>query len=255
MSLRAEQIEEFETQGFVVVKGFFDEPEMITVSSWLDELRDKAPGEGEEARFFEKSSLTGENILVRAENVLGDHNRRATDLLVSAKARQCLTQLLGEEPVLFKEKINYKLPGCRPDMLHQDQAAGWNRYCDFFITMGIVVDANRKENAALSFMTSGNYKKSLMKGEWMPLTKDDPPYQPEDEYALLEADPGDVIFFDCYVPHGSPANTSNRSRRNIFLTFNRQSDGDMRHRYYADKAQTYPPNEADNAREEASFRV
>jgi len=37
-----------------------------------------------------------------------------------------LTNLFGEPPVLFKEKINYKLPGCRPDKLHQDQAAGWN---------------------------------------------------------------------------------------------------------------------------------
>jgi ectoine hydroxylase-related dioxygenase (phytanoyl-CoA dioxygenase family) len=87
------------------------------------------------------------------------------------------------------------------------------------------------------------------------LTEDDPPYEPRDEYALLEADPGDVIFFDCYVPHGSPANTGTQSRRNIFLTFNKASDGDMRQRYYTDKALTYPPNEADSAREEASFRV
>ncbi len=25
-----------------------------------------------------------------------------------------LTQLLGEPPVQFKDKVNYKLPGCRP---------------------------------------------------------------------------------------------------------------------------------------------
>jgi len=30
----------------------------------------------------------------------------------------------------------------------------------------------------------------------------------QEEYTLLEADPGDVIFFDSYVPHGSPANTA-----------------------------------------------
>ena len=121
--------------------------------------------------------------------------------------------------------------------------------------MGIVVDENRKENAALSFMKSGNYEKKLMSEEWQPLSNEDPPYQPEDEYMLLEADPGDVIFFDCYVPHGSPANTSNRSRRNIFLTFNRQSDGDMRDRYYAEKWASYPPNQVDDARTEASYLV
>jgi len=62
-------------------------------------------------------------------------------------------------------------------------------------------------------------------------------------------------FFDSYVPHGSPANTSNRSRRNIFLTFNKKSDGDNRARYYEDKWRTYPPNAAGAGRPRASFRV
>ena len=150
--------------------------------------------------------------------------------------------------MLFKEKVNDKLPGCRADKLHQDQAAGWNAYCDFFITMAIAVDENRLDNAALSFLNSGNYEKKLMSEEWRPLSEDDPPYRPEDEYVLLEADPGDVIFFDAYVPHGSPPNTGSRQRRNIFLTFNRESDGDMREKYYRDKWESYAPNRADEAR-------
>lgn len=255
MILTEEQKKTFNDKGFIVMKGFFDKDVMKEVSAWLDELHDKTPNEGEEAKYFEKSTINGENILIRVEHALGDHNPEITRLLIPTQAIDCLTDLFGEPPVLFKEKINYKLPGCRPDKLHQDQAAGWNTYGDFFITMGIVVDENRKENAALSFMKSGNYEKKLMSEEWQPLSNEDPPYKPEDEYMLLEADPGDVIFFDCYVPHGSPANTSNRSRRNIFLTFNRQSDGDMRDRYYAEKWASYPPNQVDDARAEASYLV
>ncbi len=255
MSLTREQVNEFEQKGFIVIKWFFGPDEMAKISLWLDDLRDKKSAEGEEAKYYETSPISGENILVRIENVIGDYNREASDLLISDKAREALTQLLGEAPVLFKEKVNYKLPGCRPDKLHQDQAAGWNAYCDFFITMGIAVDENRLDNAALSFLNSGNYEKKLMTEEWQPLTEDDPPYQPEDEYVLLEADPGDVIFFDAYVPHGSPANTGTRSRRNIFLTFNRESDGDMREKYYRDKWASYAPNQADEARTDESFRV
>jgi len=44
------------------------------------------------------------------------------------------------------------------------------------------------------------------------------------------------------VPHGSPANLSTRSRRNLFRTFNRHSDGDQRERYYREKWVSYPPN-------------
>jgi len=255
MYLTEQQVAEFEQKGFVVVKGVFDRATMDTVSTWLDELRDKNPGAGREAKYYEKSTITSENILVRIEYVLGDHNPEITTLLLSPATIECLTQLFGEPPVLFKEKINYKLPGCRPDKLHQDQAAGWNAYGDYYITMGIAVDENRKENAALSFLKSGNYQKRLMSEEWHPLSEADPPYQPEDEYVPLEADPGDVIFFDSYVPHGSPANTSDRSRRNIFLTFNRRSAGDMRARYYLDKWAAYPPNDAEHPLAPDSYRV
>ncbi len=255
MFLRNEEITEFGDKGFIVLKGFLNGEVMDKVSNLLDKLRDKQPVEGHEAKYYEKSPITGENILVRIENVLDDHDSGLGKLLLPAKAIECLTQLLGEPPVLFKEKINYKMPGCRADKLHQDQAAGWNAYGPFYITMGIVVDSNRKENAALSFMNSGNYKRKLMSAEWQPLSEDDPPYQPEDEYVLLEADPGDVIFFDSFVPHGSPANTGDRSRRNIFLTFNKKSEGDKRAQYYKDKWSNYAPNQTDSARSKESFRV
>lgn len=254
-SITESTLREFENIGFVVFKNFYDKASMNKISAYLDMLRNKQPGDGQEAMYFEKSPITGENILVRIEHFLGDHNPDLARLLLTPKAIRHLTQLLGEPPVLFKDKINYKLPGCRPDKLHQDQAAGWNAYCDFFISMAIVVDENRRENAALSFMKSGNYEKRLMTDEWKPLTDADPPYTPKNEYMLLEADPGDVIVFDAYVPHGSPANTSDRSRRNIFLTFNRLSDGDMRDRYYQDKWASYAPNVADEARSNETFRV
>ena len=260
MTLTQEQVQEFKDKGFIVIKGFFSAEEMEKVSAFLDRLRDADPdGDGpaddKEAKYYETSPVNGENILVRVENIFGGLNRQEEALLVNERAKGILADLFGDEPVLFKEKINYKIPGCRPDKLHQDQAAGWNTYCDFFITMGLMVDANRKSNAALSFMKSGNYPKDLMTPEWEPITHDDPPYQPEDEYMLLEGDPGDVIFFDSYVPHGSPSNTSDAARRNLFLTFNAAEHGDVRMTYYHDKWKSYAPNKAGDARADDSYRV
>ena len=254
-TLSQEQITDFQKRGFIVLKKYFNADVIDQLSRWLDELSQKAPDEGSEAKYYEKSPISDEDLLVRAEYLLGEHNKRMTDLLLNETTLFCLEELFGEPPVLFKEKANYKLPGCRPDKLHQDQAAGWNAYTDFFISMAIVVDENRKDNAAISFMCSGNYDKSLMSDEWTPLTMDDPPYQPEDEYMLLEAQPGDVVFFDSYVPHGSPANASDSQRRNIYLTFNKASDGDLRQRYYDDKWKSYPPNQVSTARTDSSFRV
>ncbi len=255
MVLGEKQVEEFHDKGFIVLKAFFDGEAMTAIAAMLDEIRDRPPEEGKEAKYYEKSTINNENILVRIEHILGDCNPELGNILISSKTVQCLEQLFGEAPVLFKDKINYKVPGCRADKLHQDQAAGWSSYSDFFISMCIVVDANRKENAAMSFMSSGNYQKKLMTGDWQPLADGDLSEDPGSEYTMLEADPGDVIFFDSYVPHGSPANTGRNGRRNIFLTFNRQSDGDMRDRYYRDKWRNYAPNHADNARPEESFLV
>lgn len=245
----------FESLGFIVMKGFYPQEVIRTVSDWLDALQKEPPGPASEARYFERSSLTGEPLLVRVEYILGDHNPKITRLLLAPDTMESLTKLLGEPPVLFKEKVNYKVPGSRPDKLHQDQAAGWNAYTDFFVTLCIVIDENRRDNAALSFLGNGNFPRSLMGPEWQPLTDQDPPFQPEQDYTLVEAQSGDVIFFNSYIPHGSPANHSNACRRNIYLTFNRQSAGDLRERYYQDKWRSYPPNRLSDARAESSYRV
>ena len=37
----------------------------------------------------------------------------------------------------------------------------------------------------------------------------------------LEAKAGDIVFFDSYIPHRSHPNTSDRSRRAMYITYNR----------------------------------
>ncbi len=61
-------------------------------------------------------------------------------MLLTPEIMGCMQELPGEPALLFKEKINYKVPACRSDLLHQDQAAGWNSYSDFFITVALAVD-------------------------------------------------------------------------------------------------------------------
>ncbi len=255
MVLTPDQISQFRQRGYIVLKGFVPPDAIRRIGVWLDNLAATPPGSGPEACYYEKSPVTGRNMLVRVEHFTGPGNPEITGLLLPPKAHEAMAELLGEPAVLFKEKANYKLPGCRADKLHQDQSAGWNAYCDFFITMAVAVDENRRDNAALTFLQSGRYEKKLMVPEWQPLTQDDPPFSPAEEYALIEADPGDVIFFDSYVPHGSPPNESARQRRNVYLTFNRRSAGDLRQRYYADKWASYPPNSLAEAREDKAYRV
>ena len=67
--------------------------------------------------------------------------------------------------------------------------------------------------------------------------------------------PGDVIFFDCYVPHSSEVNLSDDIRRLYFATYNRFSEGDHLERYFADKHANYPPDIERVAGKEYVYRV
>ena len=46
--------------------------------------------------------------------------------------------------------------------------------------------------------------------------------------------PGDIIFFDSYVPHRSGPNKTNAPRRVLYATYNKLSEGDARLQYYDD---------------------
>jgi ectoine hydroxylase-related dioxygenase (phytanoyl-CoA dioxygenase family) len=255
MSLNDSQLSEFNEKGFIAVRGLYSAADIQVISSWLDELKESDGSENEIATYFEASPITGETVLVRAEYLLGDHNPAMTELFLKEEIMEMLAQLLGDKALLFKEKANYKLPGCRSDLLHQDQAAGWGTYSDFFITMLIAIDENRIDNAAVSFRDADDHHLALRGPEWEVLSEEEPPFMPESDYQVVEAAPGDVVFFDCYVPHGSPANTTDSARRNIYLSFNRAADGDQRMAYYEDKWQNYPSNTRLDARDRSTFKV
>jgi ectoine hydroxylase-related dioxygenase (phytanoyl-CoA dioxygenase family) len=68
-------------------------------------------------------------------------------------------------------------------------------------------------------------------------------------------EPGDVAFFDCFAPHRSGPNLTDEPRRNLYLTYNRASDGDHRERYFADKRRNYPPDNEREPGKEYVFRV
>jgi ectoine hydroxylase-related dioxygenase (phytanoyl-CoA dioxygenase family) len=255
MALSDPQVSEFHEKGFVATRGLYSAAEVKAISDWLDELKESDGSENDIATYFEASPINGETVLVRAEYLLGDHNPAMTALFLKDEVLADLAKLLDDKPLLFKEKANYKLPGCRSDLLHQDQAAGWGTYSDFFVTMLIAIDENRIDNAAVSFRDAADHKLALLGPEWKVLSEEEPPFKPEQDYRVVEAAPGDAVFFDCYVPHGSPANTTDSARRNIYLTFNRAADGDQRMAYYEDKWQNYPSNTRADARDRSTFKV
>ena len=115
----------------------------------------------------------------------------------------------------------------------------------------VTIDEASADNGCLEVAKRPPQPK-LVGNEWEPLTVEQ---TAEMTFKLLPTMPGDVLYFDAYVPHRSAANMSDKIRRIYFATYNRLSEGDFLERYYADKRQSFPPDIERQAGKEYIYRV
>ena len=241
----------FERDGFVVVPGLFDEQEMARISAWTDELERQPEMPGRAMKYFEPSLLRpGERVLQRIENFCPFHAGFA-ELCDGDKLRGAVSRLIGEPAVLFKDKINFKLPGGDGFKPHQDQQAGWSTYTHLFITAMVSIDSTTAENGCLE-LAAGHHTRGLIGEEWKPLTDDD---MRKFGARAVPTQPGDAVFFDSYTPHASAPNLTAERRRVLYITYNRLSAGDHRVQYYADKRKSFPPDIERDPNLTYTFRV
>ena len=246
--LTPSQIENFQNDGFLLIKSAFSPENVKDFTSWTDEILAMPEQTGKHWVYHEKS-LRGDaaNLVSRIENINPFHNgfNETTKTL-----RQPVSQLLGEEAVLFKEKVNFKMPGGDGFKPHQDSQAGWNTYADFFISVLVSIDEATTQNGCLQ-MCGGHHKRGLFKS-WEPLSEDG---MADMEFVDVPTEPGDMVLFDCFAPHQSKPNMSEKIRRIYYATYNRLSAGDHQTQYYADKYKNYPPDIDRLESKEYVFRV
>src|SRR4029077_2759858 len=113
---------------------------------------------------------------------------------------------------------------------------------NYHVTILVCIDPMTPENGTLEMAT--NHKelwkekiniphtdKGSIVDEWLQKL----------EWKSISLRPGDVLVFGSYIPHRSGPNLTDTSRRVIYLTFNRESEGDKRDIYYKDKREKFPP--------------
>ncbi len=237
-----EQVSDFERDGFLVVKGMYDAAEMKKLSEAIDAMIAKGPAFGKEMFYFEDSLLEkGKRVLSRVEKFADTHGSLRA-FVEDRRMTSRVAELIRDKAMLFKEKVNFKLPGGGGFEPHQDIQPGWDEYAPFFLSVLVTVDPSTVENGCLE-LAAGHHKRGMLGEKWKPLTKEN---LKGVTFAHFPMEPGDVAFFDCFVPHQSQPNLTKQQRRNLYLTYNRAADGDKREKYFSDKRKSYPP---DNERE------
>jgi hypothetical protein len=236
--LSPQQVATYGRFGWLHARGFFARSEVEALARWTDELAALPEEPGRHMVYREPSLVAaGRQVIQRIENFCLFHAQ--FDAFVHAgRLREAIDELLGAPSCLFKEKINFKMPGGAGFEPHQDQQAGWSRYAKLFVTALITIDPATIANGCLEMADSVRFT-GLIGDEWRPLTAKEMKI-----FTLVPVptEPGDVLFFDSYAPHASKPNFTERQRRILYLTFNATADGDHHDRYFADKRTHFPPD-------------
>lgn len=221
----------------LVLKGACGGETLSAIRAWTDELSRWPETPGKWMAYYERHAGDDSRMLCRIENFIPYH-QGYRELLNAPALMSLLSSLMGEEAVLFKEKINFKLAGGAGFAPHQDAPAFASFGHRYHITMMVAIDDATVDNGCLEFAQPSEVGEILTPA-------DDGTIAPEVVNTLtwtpLEVSAGDVVFFDSYIPHRSPANTSDRSRRATYITYNRLAEGEVRARYFEEKRRAFPP--------------
>ncbi|HEY0206946.1 MAG TPA: phytanoyl-CoA dioxygenase family protein [Acetobacteraceae bacterium] len=234
--------------GYLIVRGFFGAAEVRDLLAWTDEVTAAPEVPGQHMVYYEDSLTEPRHRVVQRIEDFCPFHPGFDGVVRGARLLNWVAALLGEPAVLFKEKINFKMPGAPGFKAHQDQQAGWTRYAPIFVTALVTLDPATVENGCLE-MAPGRHKEGLIGEEWNPLSEEGLDLVP------VPTSPGDVIFFDSFAPHASKANFTDKPRRILYLTYNAARHGDHRAQYFADKRAAFPPDVERTAGTSYVFRI
>jgi len=240
LTLSEEQLASWDRDGFLIVRAeqIFAPEQVTDLVKWSDEIEQWAETPGKWMMYFSKSLKDQSKLLHRVENFF-DYHEGYNAMFNSGPFLGLVTQLFKEPAILYKEKINFKYPGGEGFEPHQDHAAGWWMYGHtLHISILVTIDEATKENGCLE-VVAGRHKEGLLGEKYKAVPED---VVKECTWIPVETKPGDIVFFDSYVPHRSAPNMSETKRRVLYATYNKQSEGDYRAQYYADKRKSYPPD-------------
>lgn len=239
--LNNQEITVYKRDGFLIKKKFFDENETMQLKKWVDDYQKRSSSDwsGKENAYYETSLLDQKSRILSRIEKFTDFHSGLKNMANSPILLQCLNEIVGEDCILFKEKINLKQPGGNGFRTHQDIVSRWDDFASYFINVFVTIDECTIENGCLE-IAKGFTKQELITEYDTPIDEN---LEKEMNFVPCLTSPGDVIFFDCFIPHRSKANLSQNQRRNMYLTYNKKSEGDKRIQYYERKEKEMPPDD------------
>jgi ectoine hydroxylase-related dioxygenase (phytanoyl-CoA dioxygenase family) len=205
-TLSPQQRELFESDGYVIVRKLFSVDELLPLADHFDRL-------AREGAVFENHwhpDPSAEDPLERFPRVYQAHRFHdlSRQILLDRRLRRVLQQLYGEEPLAAQSMFYFKPPGARGQALHQDNRALQAKPTTCMAAW-IAIDPATPDNGGL-FVVPGSHTMELIcphladrKVSGTAHALDVPEGM---EMVPASLDPGDVLFFNGSLIHGSRPN-------------------------------------------------
>ncbi len=234
-TLTSEQLQQYERDGYLIVRGLFSVEEIAHLRDHFMEIHARGPIPG----FFDPLTVEESkgDILRQYPRIMHPHrfDELSKKYMLDARLESVLRGLFGEEPLASQSMLYFKPPGARGQALHQD---------NFYLQVSpgtcmaawVPLDDTDEENGGL-FVAPGTQNGGIQCPHVADLTKSftteevDVPAGVEPIAANLKQ--GDVLFFNGSVIHGSfPNISSTRFRRAFICHYVGESTTEMSGGYY-----------------------
>lgn len=219
-TLTPKQKAQFEEEGFLIVRSLIPREEVELLRKTFATIHEQGL-RGELPWYKPKGEDAGGDPLQVWPRVMHPHrwNEVAKKYMLDPRVMDILADLFGEEPIAAQSMYYYKPPGARGQALHQD-----NFYLKASpgtcIASWLAIDRADRENGGLVVVPGSHQMEIVCPEEADPsesfsihLVR---PPKGLKEYPV-DLDPGDVLFFNGSMIHGSPPNRSKARFRESFI--------------------------------------
>jgi len=220
--ITAEQREFYRTEGYLIVRGLWTTAEIAELKQVVDSLAEAGrPIPGYWEPELRSDGSLDPDPLKRYPRMLHLHRHQPIGqrMMLDPRIGAVVSELLEDKPIACQSMVYFKPPGSRGQALHQDNfylmvkpgtcVAAWT-----------AIDPSFPENGGL-WVVPGTHELALQcpgqaDGSRSFVNNYVPP--PEGKRAIpAELQPGDVLFFNGSVIHGSEPNTHPAQWRRSFI--------------------------------------
>jgi len=236
--LNEEQLSELRNKlninGCVNLKDYLTNSEFALLQSIASDLYSYPEIVGGPMKYFEHSECVNKELLNRIEYFLDLYDELKS--LIEVRVIPLLVELTKNKYLLFKEKINFKMPGGGGFKAHQDAPAFKRFVRHEMLVVMIPIHETTLNNGCLHI---ANYFNQTEMPHIEGQIPDD--HLREISWLPVQQKPKDLCIFSSYLIHKSGPNYTECPRSCYFLTFNLKELGSLRSNYFAYKRENFPP--------------